>query len=127
MAVAENSTKSPLFNLSQRIEMIQDVFAQYPTVEVKGCLGLITQFTKGLNANIILRGLRSSPDFEYEFPMAEMNRKLEPDIETVFLTATEQHRFISSNLVKEIARAQGDVSAFVPSCVARALKKLSYP
>ena len=122
IAVAASPKKNPLFPLEQRVALAQEVTAHLPNVEVVGFSTLLAHFVKEQNANILLRGLRAVSDFEYEFQLASMNRHLIPEAETLFLTPAEQHSFISSTLVREVARLGGDVSGFVPPVVARALE-----
>ncbi len=121
VAVANNSAKNPYFSLPTRIKFIEHVIKDMPNVTVIGFSGLLIDFAKQQNASIILRGLRAVNDFEYEFQLAGMNRKLSPQIETVFLTPSEHLMFISSSLVREIAKFSGDVGQFVPDVVAEAL------
>ncbi|MAZ44231.1 MAG: pantetheine-phosphate adenylyltransferase [Legionellales bacterium] len=127
VAVAANPKKKPLFSLSERVALIQEVLADVCTnVRVEGFSGLLADFALENEAKAIIRGLRAVSDFEYEFQLANMNRRLVPTIESLFLTTAEQHSFISSSLVKEIAGLNGDVSTFVPKRVIEALnKKLS--
>ncbi len=124
IAVAASPKKNPLFPLEQRVELARQVTSHLPNVEVVGFSTLLAHFAKEQNANILLRGLRAVSDFEYEFQMASMNRHLIPEVETLFLTPAEQHSFISSSLVREIARLGGDVSGFVPASVLEALRKV---
>lgn len=121
VAVAQATGKSPVFNLQQRVALVSDVLANTKNVEVCGFDILLVKFMKQKNATIILRGLRAVSDFEYEFQLASMNRHLSDEIETVFLTPAEQYTFISSSLVREIARLGGDVSQFVDPKVVAAL------
>jgi len=123
VAVAQATSKSPVFNLVERVELASDVLSTMENVEVCGFDILLVEFMKQKEATIILRGLRAVSDFEYEFQLASMNRHLSDKIETVFLTPAEQYTFISSSLVREIARLGGDVSQFVDSKVVTALKK----
>ena len=113
VAVAHSTGKSPTFSPEERVRIAGDVLAPYPNVTVVGFKGLLMDFVEGQHARLILRGLRAVSDFEYEFQMAGMNRKLYPDVETVFLTPAEEYMFISSTMVREIARLGGDVSKFV--------------
>ena len=122
LAIAHNPEKSPLFSLEQRIELAKGVLTQSDNVEVTGFSGLLIDFARQCNANVVLRGLRAVSDFEYEFQLASMNRKLDCNIETVFLTPSENHTFVSASLVKEIARYGGDVSKFVHADVYAALQ-----
>ena len=122
IAIAESQRKGPWFTLEERVEMAREVLGVYPNVEVTGFNSLLIDFVHGLGANIVLRGLRAVSDFEYEFQMAGMNRKLHPDIETVFMTPAEQYTFISATMVREIASFGGDVSPFVHPVVLARLK-----
>jgi len=123
VAVARNTGKNPFFTWQERIELAREALAGIPGVEVRGFEILLVEFARQCQAQVILRGLRAVSDFEYEFQLASMNRHLNPDIETVFLTPAEQYSFISSSLVREIARLGGDIAAFVPPNVAAALKQ----
>ncbi|MEZ5627802.1 pantetheine-phosphate adenylyltransferase [Denitromonas sp.] len=125
VAVAASATKGPIFTLEERVELARTVLATYDNVEVVGFSGLLMDFVQARDARVILRGLRAVSDFEYEFQMAGMNRKLFPDVETVFLTPDEEYMFISATMVREIARFGGDVSQFVqPSVLERLRLKL---
>ena len=124
IAIAASQRKGPWFTIEERVEMAQEVLGVYPNVEVRGFDCLLIDFVHGMGANIVLRGLRAVSDFEYEFQMAGMNRKLHPDIETVFMTPAEQYTFISATMVREIASFGGDVSPFVhPQVLARLAAK----
>lgn len=123
VAVAASPAKSPMFNLEQRIDLAEQVTSKLDNIEVIGFSGLLTQFMQSHNANVLLRGLRAVSDFEYEFQLANMNRALSPDIETVFLTPSEHYSYISSTLIREIASLHGDVSKFVHPMVENALKE----
>ena len=119
VAVAE-SRRGTLFSLPERVAMAQEVFADFPNVQVEGFNDLLMSYVQQKNARVVLRGLRAVSDFEYEFQMAGMNRSLHPEVETVFLTPAEQYTFISASMVREIARFGGDVGKFVsPSVAAR--------
>ncbi|MCB1887941.1 MAG: pantetheine-phosphate adenylyltransferase [Rhodocyclaceae bacterium] len=122
VAVAASPAKGPVFNLEERVEIAQGVLAGFPNVEVCGFSGLLMRFLEEKGARVILRGLRAVSDFEYEFQMAGMNRKLFPDVETVFLTPAEEYMFISATMVREIARLGGDVSKFVQPAVYERLR-----
>ncbi len=122
IAVADNRNKNALFSLEERVELARLVTAEMPNVEVVGFSGLLVDFVQEIGGNVLLRGLRAVSDFEYEFQLASMNRKLAPDVETMFMTPAEQYAFISSSLVKEISALGGDVSEFVHPAVAGALK-----
>ncbi len=121
VAVAASTGKSPLFSHVERIELVKQVLAQFPNVEVVGFHGLLIDFAQRQNVSVILRGLRAVSDFEYEFQLASMNRRILPSLETLFLTPGEQYAFISANLVREIAALGGDVSQFVHEVVVKAL------
>jgi pantetheine-phosphate adenylyltransferase len=122
VAVADSSTKNPAFDLEQRIELARTALSDLPNVEVRGFANLLADFVEDIGAGVILRGLRAVSDFEYEFQLASMNRHLIPAAETLFLTPAEQYSFISSSLVREIARLGGDVSGFVHPVVQKALR-----
>jgi pantetheine-phosphate adenylyltransferase len=121
VGIAESPGKSPALPLEQRVELARIALAGIGNVEVRGFHGLLATFVAEVGAGVVLRGLRAVSDFEYEFQLASMNRHLIPDVETLFLTPSEQHSFISSTLVREIARLGGDVSGFVHPAVAAAL------
>ncbi|HIF9181200.1 TPA: pantetheine-phosphate adenylyltransferase [Photobacterium damselae] len=117
VGVAYNPTKKPLFDLDERVALAQSVTQHLPNVEIVGFSGLLVNFAKEHNANVLVRGLRAVSDFEYEFQLANMNRRLMPELETVFLTPAEENSFISSTIVKEVALHKGDVSQFVAPLV----------
>lgn len=121
VAIAINPTKQPAFSLEKRVEMATEVLQACDNVEVCGFKGLLVDVARDKGADVILRGLRAVSDFEHEFQLASMNRRMEPNVETMFLTPAEQFSYISSSLVREIAALGGDVSAFVAPCVADAL------
>ncbi|MGL5800264.1 MAG: pantetheine-phosphate adenylyltransferase [Plesiomonas sp.] len=121
IAVAASPSKRPLFDLDERVRLIQTVTADLPNVEVIGFNGLLIELAKTQQANVLLRGVRGVTDFDYEHQLANMNRRLMPELETVFLTPSEEWAFISSTLVREIALHGGDVREFVPPAVATAL------
>jgi len=121
VAVAGSGSKNPCFSLEERIELARTAFRSTPNVEVMGFRGLLVSFAIEQHADVILRGLRAVSDFEYEFQLASMNRRLAPQVETMFLTPDEGYTFISSSLVREIASLGGDVSSFVPAAVQEAL------
>jgi pantetheine-phosphate adenylyltransferase len=126
VASAKDSNKNPLFSLDERVELIKHEIKSLnleDKVSVEKFEGLLVEFAKQKNAKIIVRGLRAVSDFEYEFQMFGMNSKLEPQIQTIFLPASENHHFIASKLVKEIARLRGDISKFVSSNAIEALNK----
>jgi pantetheine-phosphate adenylyltransferase len=117
VGVADSESKHPMFTAAERVAMARETLDSLPNVEVIGFSALLMDFVRVQGAKIILRGLRAVSDFEYEFQMAGMNRHLYPDVETLFLTPSEQYTFISATIVREIARFGGDVSHFVPAAV----------
>lgn len=121
IAVAPNPGKNPLFSPDERVALITDILSPIPNVEVRRFDGLLVSFAQGVGANVILRGLRAVSDFEFEFQLAGMNRRLYPEIETMFLTPAEQYAFVSSSMVREIAMLGGDISSFVDPKVETAL------
>lgn len=123
VAIAKNTSKAPRFTHQQRTKLAGQVLAKHSNIEVCSFDCLLIDFAKQQNAQVILRGLRAVSDFEYEFQLASMNRRLSPTIETLFLTPSEQHTFISSTLVREIAALGGDISQFVPPLIAEALRE----
>jgi pantetheine-phosphate adenylyltransferase len=123
VAVAANAEKNPLFNLEERVDLAKQVLAQHPQVQVLGFKTLLTDFAKQNHANVILRGLRAVSDFDYEFQLASMNRRLAPNIESIFLMPAEKYSYISSRLVREIHALGGDVKDFVPDIIFTALNK----
>lgn len=122
VAVAKSAGKSPLFSVDERVSLVEQVTTHLGNVEVCGFSGLLVDLAKQKQAQVLLRGLRAVSDFEYEFQLANMNRRLAPDLESLFLTPAEQFSFISSTLVREIAALGGDVSEFVPDKVLQALQ-----
>lgn len=123
VAVAGSTNKNTLFTLDERVQLASHVFAIYDNVNVVGFSGLLMQFVQEQQAQVVLRGLRAASDFEYEFQLAGMNRKLYPKLETLFLTPSDEYMFISSSLVREVARLGGDVNQFVSETVEDAIKK----
>lgn len=123
VAVADSRAKKPFFSMEERVEMAKAVLAAYPNVRIAGFSGLLSDFLKDNGGNVILRGLRAVSDFEYEFQMAGMNRRLNPGVETMFLTPSDKYMFISATIVREIAILGGDVTDFVHPITAAALKK----
>jgi pantetheine-phosphate adenylyltransferase len=113
VAVADSRGKQPFFSMQERVAMAKETLSAFENVRVEGFSGLLMDFLRQHDAKIILRGLRAVSDFEYEFQMAGMNRNLFPDVETLFLTPSEQYMFISATMVREIASLGGDVSPFV--------------
>lgn len=127
IAVADNPNKASLFSLAQRVELAKQVTAGMDNVEVVGFSGLLVDFVRQIEGHVLLRGLRAVSDFEYEFQLASMNRKLAPEVETMFMTPAEQYAFISSSLVREISALGGDVAEFVHPVVAQALEEKFRP
>ncbi|MDM7859277.1 pantetheine-phosphate adenylyltransferase [Alteromonas sp. ASW11-36] len=122
VGIASNPSKKPLFTLEERVDMIKQITAHLDNVEVIGFTGLLADFADTQNATVLIRGLRAVSDFEYEFQLANMNRRLNPKLESVFLTPAEENSFISSTLVKEVALHRGNVSEFCHPVVQQALK-----
>jgi len=125
VAVAINPSKKPAFPLTQRVALAKQTLQHISNVEVCGFEGLLVDVARAKNAQVIIRGLRAVSDFEHEFQLAGMNRHMEPNVETMFLTPAEQFSYISSSLVREVAALGGDVTAFVAPCVAQALHEQS--
>lgn len=121
LAIAASPSKKPMFSLQERVSLAQQVTAHLDNVEVIGFSDLMANFAKAQQANVLVRGLRAISDFEYELQLAHMNRHLLPTLESVFLMPSEEFSFISSSLMKEVARHQGDVKAFLPAPVYQAL------
>ena len=119
VGVADSRNKKPFFSLEERIDIAREVLGHYPNVSVEGFSGLLKDFVRKHQARVIVRGLRAVSDFEYEFQMAGMNRYLLPDVETMFMTPSDQYQFISGTIVREIAQLGGDVSKFVFPSVER--------
>ncbi len=122
VAIAHSEKKTPLFSLEERVSLCEGALSHLDNVEVVGFSNLLTDFAKSQNARCVLRGLRAVADFEYEFQLANMNRAIFPEFESIFLTPSEHLSYISSSLVREIAALDGDISPFVPAAVAVALK-----
>jgi pantetheine-phosphate adenylyltransferase len=122
VAIAGNDQKSPLFSAAERMAMLRNAVNHLGTAEVTSFHGLLVDFARAMGAGVVVRGLRAVSDFEFEFQMALMNRKLDPELETCFLTPKEEYSYLSSRLVKEIGRLGGDIAAFVPAHVAVAIK-----
>lgn len=123
VAVLRNAGKQPLFTAEERLEMLREVVHDYVNVEVDCFDGLLVDYAAGKGATVLLRGIRAISDYEYELQMALMNRRLRPEIETVFLMASEAHSFISSRLVKDVIALGGNISDLVPPLVATRLKE----
>lgn len=122
VGIAHSHSKKPFFSITERVEIAEEVLGHYPNVSVKSFAGLLKDFVRTENARVIVRGLRAVSDFEYEFQMAGMNRHLLPEVETLFMTPSDQYQFISGTIVREIAIFGGDVSKFVFPSVERWLQ-----
>lgn len=123
VAILRNDEKRPLFSLDERVEMLHEVTGEFPNVEVGSFGGLLVDYAAERGASVILRGIRAVSDYEYELQMALMNRRLRPEVETVFLMAGEAYSFISSRLVKEVIRLGGDIGDLVPPTIEGRLKR----
>lgn len=123
VTIARNVKKTALFDMQERMQLIRDALGNDPRVEIDTFDGLLVHYARAQGARVILRGLRAVADFEYEFQMANMNRKLAPEVETIFMMTGEEHFYVSSALVKEVSALGGDVSPFVPPTVAAALAR----
>ena len=123
VAILRNPDKDPLFPLEERAEILKSVVSRWSNVEVEAFDGLLVEFARDRGAQVIVRGLRALSDFEYEFQMTLMNQRLEPGIQTVFMMPSEAYSYVSSRLVKEVARLGGDVTGLVPAEVVARLKK----
>lgn len=128
IGVAASPSKKTMFTLDERVSLIKEVIKPYDNISVVGFSGLLVDFAKQENANLLIRGLRTTVDFEYEFGLTNMYRKLLPSLESVFLTPSEEYAFLSSTIVREVAIHGGEINQFVPENVASALKnKASQP
>ena len=123
VAILRNETKSPLFSVQERMQMLREVVKDYPNVEVDSFGGLLVDYAGKRGAQVLLRGIRAISDYEYELQTALMNRRLKPELETVFLLASEAHSFISSRLVKEVFGLGGNISGLVPHSVEERLQR----
>ncbi len=123
VSVMNNSAKNPLFNVEERIDLIREVTKDLPNVKVDEHSGLLVEYAKSVNANAIIRGLRAVSDFEYEMQITSMNRVLSDEIETFFIMTNNQYSFLSSSIVKEVAKYNGNISELVPAIVEKALHK----
>ena len=121
VAVTHNDEKQPLFSLNDRLGLLRETAGKIDNVRIAEFEGLLVEFARNEEAGVVIRGLRAISDFEFEFQMALMNRKLDSAVETIFLMPKEEYTYLSSRIVKEIARLGGNVSGFVPACVAKAL------
>ena len=123
VGVLHNSSKSPLFSVEERVKMLEDVTSYLPNVEVRSFGGLLVDFVHQCRADVIVRGLRAITDFEYELQMAQTNRVIAPDIDTIFLTTNLKYSYLSSSIVKEIAGYQGDISEFLHPVIAEKVRE----
>lgn len=123
VSVLNNNVKTPLFSVEERVRMLQEVCKDMPNVKVDSFSGLLVDYAKKKNTDVIIRGLRAITDFEYELQMAQTNRKVCEDIDTIFLTTSLEYAYLSSTTVKEVAYYGKDVDIFVPPCVARKMKE----
>ena len=123
VAVAHSQAKRPFFSLDERVKLAKDVLKQYRNVKVASFSGLLSEFVKENSCKVILRGLRAVSDFEYEFQLAGMNRKLAPGVETLFLTPSDKYLFLSATIVREIAVLGGDISEFVHPVTAKRMRE----
>lgn len=123
VAVLNNQSKKPLFSVAERVELLKEVTKDLPNVEIDSFNGLLIDYAKRVNASTIIRGLRAVSDFEYEMQVASINRKLDHDVETFFMMTNNQYSYLSSSIVKEIAKYHAPVSDLVPVSVEEALRK----
>jgi pantetheine-phosphate adenylyltransferase len=124
IAVASNPDKRPFLSYEQRVTLASEHFSNEPRVKVEGFDTLLTDFLRVKNINTVIRGLRAVSDFEYEFSLAGMNRKLMPEIETIYLMPSDEYMFMSSSFVREVAKLKGDVGPFVPAVVLKTLQNM---
>ena len=123
VGVLNNSAKSPLFSVEERVNMLKDVTSHFPNVEVQSFAGLLIDFVRSNDANVIVRGLRAITDFEYELQLAQMNRVIAPEIDTLFLTTNLKYAYLSSSMAKEVAMYGGDISAFLSPEIAEKVRE----
>lgn len=123
IGVLNNKSKSPLFSVAERVNMLEEVTASLPNVEIQSFEGLLIDFVRQSGAGIVVRGLRAITDFEYELQLAQTNRVIAPEVDTIFLTTNLKYSYLSSSIVKEIAEYDGDISEFVHPAIARMVKK----
>lgn len=123
VGVLMNNSKSPLFSVEERVNMLKEVTSHIPNVEIKSFSGLLVDFAKEQEVSIIVRGLRAVTDFEYELQMSQTNRIVSDDIDTIFLNTNLKYAYLSSSVVKEIAKYGGDISKFVPECIIEKVKE----
>ncbi|MBQ9815598.1 MAG: pantetheine-phosphate adenylyltransferase [Lachnospiraceae bacterium] len=123
IGVLVNNQKTPLFTPEERVEMLKSVTKDIPNVTIVAFNGLLIDFAKSQNANFVIRGLRAVTDFEYELQMAQTNRIIDPDVDTIFLTTSLEYAYLSSSTVREVASFRGDISKFVPEHIARLVEQ----
>ena len=123
VGVLNNSAKSPLFSVEERVNMLKDVTSHFPNVEVQSFAGLLIDFVRSNDANVIVRGLRAITDFEYELQLAQMTRVIEPEIDTLFLTTNLKYDYLSSSMAKEVAMYGGDISSFLSPEIAEKVRE----
>ena len=123
VGVLNNNAKMPLFSVEERVKMLEEVTKDFPNVKIIPFEGLLVEFAKQMDAKVIVRGLRAITDFEYELQMSQTNHKIEPEIETLFLTTSLEFSFLSSTTVKEVASFGGDITQFVPEVIVRKIKE----
>ena len=123
VGVLQNSSKSPLFSTEERVNMLKDVTSHFPNVEVQSFAGLLIDFVRSNDANVIVRGLRAITDFEYELQLAQMNRVIAPEIDTLFLTTNLKYAYLSSSMAKEVAMYGGDISSFLSPEIAEKVRE----
>lgn len=123
VGVLNNSAKSPLFSVEERVNMLKDVTSHFPNVEVQSFAGLLIDFVRSNDANVIVRGLRAITDFEYELQLAQMNRVIAPEIDTLFLTTNLKYAYLSSSMAKEVAMYGGDISSFLSPEIAEKVRE----
>jgi len=126
IGIAQNAAKKPLFTFEERVALVQKVFAKNKKVQICSFSGLLIDLAREKKVMVILRGLRAISDFEYELQLANLNRTMEPEIDTIFLSPAEQYAYISASMIREISALNGDVSQFVPPIVLKALKNKNY-
>ncbi|WP_124066399.1 pantetheine-phosphate adenylyltransferase [Clostridium sp. E02] len=123
LAVLNNNSKTPLFSVEERVNMLKNITREWPNVEVKSFGGLLVDFVRANQADVVIRGLRAVTDFEYEMQIAQTNRVIAPEVDTVFLTTNLKYSYLSSSIVKEIAAYGGEINAFVPEVIAEIIQK----
>jgi len=123
VGVLKNNAKTPLFSVEERVKMLKEATKELENVQVVEFEGLLVDFAKEMDAKVVIRGLRAITDFEYELQMTQTNHKLEPDVETLFLTTSIEYSFLSSTTVKEVAAFGGDITQFVPEVVVKAIEE----